>query len=156
MAKILAIDLGKFNSVTCLLNTEDNSTEFWKMSTDRPYLLTVLKNYKPDLVVVESCGLAGWVSDVCAGEGYEVLVCNPNREAWKWKNVKRKTDRDDALKLAKLAALEQLVPVYVPAQQQREYRRLVKYRKVLTGRVNRIQNNIRALFMQRGMPITGS
>ena len=64
MAKILAIDLGKFNSVTCLLDTETNSTEFWRMSTDRQYLLTVLKNYTPDLVVIESCGLAGWVSDV--------------------------------------------------------------------------------------------
>ena len=154
MTKILAIDLGKFSSVTCLLDTKTNSTEFWTMSTDRPYLLAVLKNYTPDLVVIESCGLAGWVHDVCTQEGYQVLVCNPNQEAWKWKNVKRKTDRDDALKLAKLAALGQLVPVYIPAQQQREYRRLVKYRKVLTGRVNRIQNNIRAMFMQRGMPMT--
>ncbi|MHC4402594.1 MAG: hypothetical protein ACYTG0_23275 [Planctomycetota bacterium] len=65
MTKILAIDLGKFKSVTCLLNTETNETEFWTMSTDRQYLLTVLKNYVPDLVVVEPCGLAGWVHDVC-------------------------------------------------------------------------------------------
>jgi transposase len=151
MTKILAIDLGKFKSVTCLLNTETNETEFWTMSTDRQYLLTVLKNYVPDLVVVESCGLAGWVHDVCTAEGYEVLVCNPNQEAWKWKHVKRKTDRDDALKLAKLAALGQLVPVYIPCQQQREYRRLVKYRKVVLWRINRVQNNIRAIFAQRGM-----
>jgi transposase len=60
-------------------------------------------------------------------------------------------DRDDALKLAKLAALGQLVPVYIPCQEQREYRRLVKYRKVLVWRINRVQNNIRAIFAQRGM-----
>jgi transposase len=84
-------------------------------------------------------------------EGYEVLVCNPNQEAWKWKHIKRKTDRDDALKLAKLAALGQLVPVYIPCRQQREYRRLVKYRQVVLGRINRVQNNIRAIFAQRGM-----
>lgn len=151
MSKILAIDLGKFKSVTCLLNTETNDTEFWTMSTDRHYLLTVLKKYDPDLVVIEACGISGWVHDVCKGEGYEVLVCNPAQEAWKWKNVKRKTDRDDALKLAKLAALDQLVPVHIPRQQQREYRRLVKYRKVVLGRINRVQNNIRAIFGQRGM-----
>jgi transposase len=151
MTRILAIDLGKFKSVSCLLDTTTNATEFWTLSTDRHYLQTVLKNYTPNLVVIESCGLAGWVHDVCTAEGYEVLVCNPNQEAWKWKNVKRKTDRDDALKLAKLAALGQLVPVYVPSQQQREYRRLVKYRKVLVGRVNRVQNNIRAIFAQRGI-----
>lgn len=151
MTKILAIDLGKFKSVTCLLNTETNETEFWTMSTDRHYLMAVLTNYDPDLVVMESCGLAGWVHDVCTAEGSEVLVCNPNQEAWKWKHIKRKTDRDDALKLAKLAALGQLVPVYIPCQQQREYRRLVKYRKVVVGRINRVQNNIRAIFAQRGM-----
>jgi transposase len=151
MSRILAIDLGKFKSVTCLLDTDTNLTEFWTMSTDRQYLLAVLKNYGPDLVVIESCGLAGWVHDICTEEGYEVLVCNPNQEAWKWKHIKRKTDRDDALKLAKLAALEQLVPVYIPCRQQREYRRLVKYRQVVLGRINRVQNNIRAIFAQRGM-----
>ena len=142
MSRILAIDLGKFKSVTCLLDSDTNQTEFWTMSTDRHYLLAVLKNYHPDLVVIESCGLAGWVHDICTEEGYEVLVCNPNQEAWKWKHIKRKTDRDDALKLAKLAALGQLVPVYIPCRQQREYRRLVKYRQVVLGRINRVQNNI--------------
>ena len=151
MSRILAIDLGKFKSVTCLLDSDTNQTEFWTMSTDRHYLLAVLKNYHPDLVVIESCGLAGWVHDICTEEGYEVLVCNPNQEAWKWKHIKRKTDRDDALKLAKLAALGQLVPVYIPCRQQREYRRLVKYRQVVLGRINRVQNNIRAIFAQRGM-----
>jgi transposase len=153
MSRILAIDLGKFKSVTCLLDSDTNQTEFWTMSTDRHYLLAVLKNYHPDLVVIESCGLAGWVHDICTEEGYEVLVCNPNQEAWKWKHIKRKTDRDDALKLAKLAALGQLVPVYIPCRQQREYRRLVKYRQVVLGRINRVQNNIRAIFAQRGIEI---
>jgi transposase len=151
MSRILAIDLGKFKSVTCLLDSDTNQTEFWTMSTDRQYLLAVLKNYHPDLVVIESCGLAGWVHDICTEEGHEVLVCNPNQEAWKWKHIKRKTDRDDAPKLAKLAALGQLVPVYIPCRQQREYRRLVKYRQVVLGRINRVQNNIRAIFAQRGM-----
>ena len=34
MTKILAIDLGKFKSVTCLLETETNATEFWTLVTD--------------------------------------------------------------------------------------------------------------------------
>ena len=138
MSKILAIDLGKFKSVTCLLDTETNETEFWTMSTDRPYLLAVLQKYQPDLVVIESCSTSGWVHDACTAAGFKVLVCNANQEAWKWKNVKRKTDRDDALKLAKLAAVGQLVPVYIPCQRQREYRSLVKYRKVVLGRLNRV------------------
>ena len=37
---------------------------------------------------------------------------------------------------------------------QREYRSLVKYRKVVLGRLNRVQNNIRAIFSARGMGMT--
>jgi len=36
-------------------------------------------------------------------------VCNPNRN-WKWKHIKRKTDRDDALKLAKVGRAGAMVP----------------------------------------------
>jgi transposase len=154
MSKILAIDLGKFKSVTCLLETETNETEFWTMATDRYYLETVLNYYDPDLVVIEACAIAGWVHDVCTSKRYRVLVCNPAQEPWKWKHLKRKTDRDDALKIAKLAALDQLVAVYIPGRDQREFRSLVKYRKVVLGRRNRVQNHIRAIFDQRGMSMT--
>ena len=41
--------------------------------------------------------------------------------------------------------------MYIPSKEQREYRRLVKYRKVVLGRMIRIQNNIRASFAQRGI-----
>lgn len=91
--------------------------------------------------------------DLCCGLGYKVLVANPSTEAWRWKNVKRKTDKDDALKLAKLAAFDQISSVHIPVAERRQYRRLVKYRKTLVGRVNRVQNNIRALFDQQGISI---
>ena len=57
MSQILAIDLGKFKSVTCQLDTDTNQTEFWTMSTDRHCRSAVVKNYDPDLVVIESCSL---------------------------------------------------------------------------------------------------
>ena len=92
---------------------------------------------------IESCGLAGWVHDVCTAEGYEVLVCNPNQEAWKWKHIKRKTDRDDALSWPSWPRWISWCRCTSQANKQREYRRLVKYRKVILGRMNRVQNNIR-------------
>jgi transposase len=54
----------------------------------------------------------------------------------------RKTDKDDSLKLAKLTALDQIVAVHVPTSENRQYRHLVKYRKVLVGRVNTVQNEL--------------
>lgn len=151
--KILALDLGKFKSVSCCFDTERLTTEYWTLSTDRAYLTKVLQNYQPQLVVIEACSIAAWVHDLCRELGWEILVCNPNQEAWRWKNVKRKTDRDDALKLAKLAALGQLVPVHIPELATREHRWLVKYRKTIVGRVNRVQNIVRALFAQHGLSL---
>jgi len=151
--KILALDLGKFKSVSCAFDTETQATEFWTFSTDRPYLQTLLRTQAPDLVVFEACSISGWVHDLCTAAGVATIVANPNQEAWKWKNVKRKTDRDDALKLARLAALGQLVPVHIPAVATREHRWLVKYRKTVVGRTGRVQNNIRALFAQHGLSL---
>lgn len=124
--KILAIDLGKFNCVCCLFDTETNQTEFETFKTYRIKFESLLQRLHPELVVMETCSITGWVHDLCVEWGYEVLVADPSQEAWRWKNVKRKTDKDDALKLAKLAALDQINPVYVPAPQSRQYRQLVK------------------------------
>ena len=41
--RILALDLGKFKSVSCFLDTVLQTTEYWTLSTDRPYLATVLR-----------------------------------------------------------------------------------------------------------------
>ena len=48
--------------------------------------------------------------------GLPIQVANPNHEAWRWKNVKRKTDKDDALKLAQLSAMNQLPTLQLPSE----------------------------------------
>ena len=53
---------------------------------------------------MEACGPSGWINDLCLELGLKTLVCSTNDEAWRWKNVKRKTDKDDALKLARMAS----------------------------------------------------
>lgn len=151
--KILAIDLGKFNSVACLFDSNLNQSEFETIATQRWAFEQLLSRTQPEQVIIETSSISGWVHDLCCGLGYKVLVANPSTEAWRWKNVKRKTDRDDALKLAKLAAFDQIVSVHIPVAERRQYRRLVKYRKTLVGRINRVQNNIRALFDQQGIGI---
>ena len=66
-------------------------------------------------------------------------------------HVKRKTDRDDALKLARLAAMNQLPTVYIPARAVREWRSLIAYRHKLVGRQTAIRNNIRSIFLREGL-----
>ena len=65
--------------------------------------------------------------------------------------MKRKTDRDDALKLAQLAALEQLPTVHVPAPETRQRRAFLKYRQSLITRRVAIQNHLRAIVQREGI-----
>ena len=130
--KILALDLGKFKTMCCFFDTKTRKYSFLLAATERNYLKTVFEKHTIDLVVMEACGPSGWISDLANQCGHKTLVCSTNEEAWRWSNVKRKTDKDDALKLARMAAMRELKPVHMPSHQHREFRSLVKYRKVLT------------------------
>jgi transposase len=140
----LAIDLRKFNSVACLFDTATNQSEFETLATQRWTFEQLLSQVQPDQVLIETSSISGWVHDLIQALGFNVIVANPSAEAWRWKNVKRKTDKDDALKLAKLAALDQISTVHVPITEHRPYRSLVKYRKTLVHRVNRVPSTIRS------------
>ena len=152
-ASILAIDLGKFNSMCCFYEPSSGEATFQTVPTDREYLRTFLRAQDVGIVVFEACGPSGWLSDLCDELKIKTLVCSTNEEAWQWKNVKRKTDKDDALKLAQMSMLKGLKPVHVPSREGREFRGLVKYRKSLDQRINRLKNSIRSLFANHGIAI---
>ena len=150
---ILALDLGKFNTMCCFFDTKTRKHTFLNATTDRNYLTTVFKKHKIDLVVMEACGPSGWINDLAVSCGHKTLVCSTNEDAWKWSNVKRKTDKDDALKLARMASMNELKAVHMPSEQHREFRSLVKYRKTLDYRVNKTKCTIRAWFVNHGITI---
>jgi hypothetical protein len=107
---IIALDLGKFKSIICFLETPTRRHRFDTIDTTPQALHDLLVANASDepsrtLVVLEACDAAGWVHDLAAALGFAVAVANCCHEAWKWKKVKRKTDKDDALKLAKMALL---------------------------------------------------
>ena len=151
--KILGIDLGKYNSVACLFDTQTQDTLFFTFKSFASEFKALLGQSQPDQVLVEACAITGWVHDLCKAEGFNIIVADPSQEAWSWKHVKRKTDKDDALKLTKLAALGQIARVYIPPAESRQYRQLVKYRKRVVSRVTQTQNTIRSLFNQQGISI---
>lgn len=150
---ILALDLGKFNTMCCFFDTETRKHTFLNAATDRNYLTTVFKKHKIDLVVMEACGPSGWINDLAISLGLKTLVCSTNEDAWRWSNVKRKTDKDDALKLARMASMNELKAVHMPSEAHREFRSLVKYRKTLDYRVNKTKCTIRAWFVNHGISI---
>ncbi|HWE36426.1 MAG TPA: IS110 family transposase [Isosphaeraceae bacterium] len=151
MSTILGLDLGKFKSLACLYDTDTTVARFTTIPTDPADLRKLLEAERPGLVVFETGTVAGWVADTCAELEVAYAVANPMHEAWSWRKVKRKTDRDDALKLARMAALGELATVPMPSKAAREYRASVQYRDRLVGRRTAAQNRIRALCQRHGV-----
>ena len=149
---ILAIDLGKYKSVACLYHPATAEAEFRTFDTSRAELTRLFARARPAVVVIEACTLSGWVHDLCGELGVPCRVANTAAEAWKYKHAKRKTDRDDALRLAQLAALGQLPEVVVPAKRVREWRALIAHRQALVGQRVAAQNRVRAVLVGQGLP----
>jgi len=143
--RILAIDLGQDKSVFCDFDSQTGEYELGAFTMELKRLRAVLSRRRPDRIVVEICPLAASVHDLGLELGIDVEVADTTQDAWKWKNVKRKTDRDDAIKLARLSALEQINRVHIPPPAMRQWRRLVEHRQTLVGERTRCKNRIRAL-----------
>ena len=142
---ILALDLGKFKSVACRYDAATGQHAFQTIATTPPAVHDLLIESAPRLLVIEACGVCGWISDLAESLSIELRVANVLGEAWKWRRVKRKTDRDDPLKLAKLAASGHLPTVHVPKLAVRQHRSLIRHRHALIDRRTGIKNTIRSL-----------
>lgn len=149
--KILALDLGNFKSVACIFETETAKYEFETIVSSKEAVRDLVQRRKPRRVVIEVCPLAGWVSDVVRELGVELQVASTNEEAWRWRNVKRKSDRRDGLKLAHKSALGDLKLVHVPERELRQWRALINYRQQLVRRRTRIKNHIRASLVRENV-----
>jgi transposase len=149
---ILAIDLGKFNSVLCWYEPDTRVAAFATLRTAAGDLRRELTRRPVAVVVFEACSQAGWVHDLCEELHLPARVASTTGDAWQWKRVKRKTDRDDALKLARLAAVGQIDPVVVPPRAVRQWKSLIGLRKRLVSERIRGQNRIRGLLVGQGLP----
>jgi transposase len=159
MSRIIALDLGKFNSVACVMEAATRRPAFSTLQTTPQTLHDLFTAHAAEdpgqsLVVVEACDAAGWVHDLATSLGMQVAVANTTADAWKWKKVKRKTDRDDALKLAKMALNDELPTVHVPSPPKRQKRRLILHRRSLVARRTQCKNAIRSVFSQQGLSHT--
>ncbi|MEX0774389.1 MAG: transposase [Phycisphaeraceae bacterium] len=151
MTTILAIDLGKFKSVACIYAAQTGEHTFGTIPTTPAAMNDLIVDVQPDRVVIEVGPAAGWVKDLCAALAIPIQIANPNTEAWRWKNVKRKTDKDDGLKMARLSAMGQLPTVTLPSRGVRQWRALIAYRHTLVGRRTAIKNNVRSILDRQGL-----
>jgi transposase len=149
--KILAIDLGKFKSVACVYQSTTGEHGFVTLGTTAAQMHDLLAKQQSERVVIEVGPAAGWVKDLAEAMGFQVQVANPNHDAWRWKNLKRKSDKDDSLKMAQLSAMNQLPTVSLPGTKVRQWRSLIAYRWTLVRRRTAIKNHIRSILDRQGL-----
>ena len=148
--KILALDLGKYKTVGCIYEAASGKHRFATSATTPTGLAELVRQVKPDRVVIEVCNIAGWVCDLLRGMGVEVQVANTSEDAWRWRKVKKKNDRADALKAAQLSAVNQLREVHIPNLEVRQWRALIAFRQQLVRRRGKVKNHIRDLLLSEG------
>jgi transposase len=88
---------------------------------------------------------------VCEQLGLRALVARTTSAAWQRRRVKRKTDGDEALKLARLAAVGEIGGVAVPPRTVRQWKSLIGLRKRLVSERVCGQNRIRGLLVCQGL-----
>lgn len=154
MAGILALDLGKNKSVSCLLKNEAEPV-FDTHATSPAIFHDLFVEVTPQVVVIEVGSVCGWVCDLCRALGIKVAVANTNDDRWVWRNVKRKTDRDDARKLAEMYLAGKLPEVHMPMPEVRQWRSLIEYRTSLVRRRTAVRNTIHALMLREGRALEG-
>ena len=148
--RILALDLGKYKTVACDYEAETGRHQFVKVLSTPKAVHDLIVDRAPQRVVIEICSIAGWVGDLVRSLDVELQVANTADERWRWRNVKQKNDRRDALKAAQLSAVNQLCPVHVPERQMRQWRALIAYRAKLVQRRTKIKNHLRDLLLREG------
>ena len=62
--KILALGLGKFNSVSCIFDSATQKSRFATIATEREQLARLFRKCKSDLGGMEACGPSGWMHDL--------------------------------------------------------------------------------------------
>jgi transposase len=151
----VGLDVHKQQWTVCVLDGRGNriATRTWKGSWPKLYdqlarlraqLLTAGQTWA--ICFEATCGI-GWLYDQLRRISERVVPAHPRQI----RPSKRKNDRIDAEKLAKLLLLDMVSGVWVPNSQTRAWRSLIQYRQRLLGERTACQNAIRALLQGAGL-----
>jgi len=105
---------------------------------------------KPFQVCFEASTGYGYLHDRLKGLAERVVVGHPGKLRLIFRS-KRKNDRIDAERLAKLLYLNEVPPAYVPGEDVRAWRGMIEHRGNLIQERTRTKNSLRALLRSHGI-----
>jgi transposase len=147
----VGVDLGDRWSRYCILGLQGETLSEGPLQTRQAELAEFFQALPPARVVIEVGTHSAWVQEVIAGEGHEVLVANPRLMDGS-KRRKRKNDRIDANKLARLGRVDpkMLHPITHRSREVRQDLVLLRARDALVEVRTELINASRGLVKSLG------
>lgn len=151
----IGIDLGDKKSNYCVMDKEAEIRAEDKLATTREEFTAYFAAIPRSRIALEVGTHSPWVSDLLEGLGHEVYVANP-RKMESIKKSKRKNDKEDARKLARLvrADPELLYPIQHRGVEAREALVLLRARDAVVGSRTKLINCVRGLVKSLGGRVT--
>lgn len=147
----VGIDYHQWLSCVCILNEFGKVVNRMTVKGRWPQLVGELAklNHPMRVCFEASCGY-GHFYEQLQRFAQRVVVAHPGQLRLIFRS-KRKHDRGDAEKLAKLLYLDEVPAVYVPHVQVRDWRALINFRGRLLAERTRAKNQLRALLRGHGL-----
>lgn len=127
-----------------------------RMSANDDALIKHLRSHYPGAnfkCVYESCAWGFNLQRKLTAAGIECIVVHAADVSTSDKERKRKTDKVDALKLARSLAAGDLKAIHVPEEMIQKERNLIRYRSRLVSDINRSKNRLKSLLKYQGIEI---
>jgi transposase len=127
-----------------------------RMAANDDGLIEHLRSHYPGAdfkCVYESCAWGFNLQRKLTAAGMQCMVVHAADVSTSDKERKRKTDKVDALKLARNLATGDLKAIHVPDETIQKERNLIRYRARLVGDINRSKNRLKSLLKFQGIEI---
>jgi transposase len=147
----VGVDLGDQWSRYCILGLQGETLSEGNLQTRQTEVAEFFHALPPARVAIEVGTHSAWMQEVIAGEGHEVLVANPRLMEGS-KRRKRKNDRIDAHKLARLGRVDpqSLHPIKHRSREVRQDLVLLRAREGLVAMRTELINTTRGLVKSMG------
>lgn len=154
-ARQVGIDLAKKTMEVRIIDNTNAVVKKWNGKTDLAGRTRLYKQLKAgDLVALEACSLAFFMArEIIDQTEAEPIVLNPGKLAIIYRSLK-KTDSEDAMKLARLIQRipkEELPVVPLPTEEEQEMRALVHEKGFVSNQRTRFINRLHSIFVRNGI-----
>ena len=145
----VGVDLHKHFSQIAVLSRDGKVLQH-KLANDLPLIRRFFRHLEPAQVAIEATGTWWWLTDLLEELGHQPVLSHPKAtKAIAWARLKN--DRVDAERLALLLEADLLPTVWIPPQQVREARELLRQRIHLSQMRTGVKNRIQFLLNRRNL-----